>query len=128
MILWIFIVLGLLLISYLGYKNWVGRAGEKYLLSIIKAQNEDIFALQTEGLEKSETIRALEIGRDEQEENYEMQFLTFKEDISQRDTTIHMLNKDIEQLEAMIHDHDLHCLPILHETRWKALSGAVENA
>lgn len=125
MILWIFIVLGLLLISYLGYKNWTGRAGEKYLIDLIRQQNGVIEELTNSvnlGIRiHRENIEAMEEGMTEQEENYEMQFLTFEERLVEKDA-------HIVELEARLEHHDRECLPILHETRWQALSGSVENA
>lgn len=112
--MYIVVIALVLCIAYLGYKNHTGRKGEDYLMMIVKAQNEDI-----ENWTK--TYAALEQGVDDIEDNYEQQFLTFEE-------TIEKLKKDLAEADAYLEQHDRECLPLLHETRWQALSGSVENA
>lgn len=121
MTMYVVVVVGICIITYLGYKNWVGRSGETYLLSIIRAQNMDLE-------DAAENYQKLELGRDDQEENYEQQFLTFKEKIAELEGHLHQRDTDIIELEARLEQHDRECLPILQETRWQALSASVENA
>lgn len=121
MLMHIAVVVLVLALSYLAYKNWVGRRSELYLANFGNAQS----ILATHRLEQikklQEDLVAMEEGRQEQEDNYEQQFLTFEE---------HLVAQahEIQRLEAYLEKHDRECLPDIQELRWKALSGAVENA
>lgn len=121
MFMYVLIIVGICAISYLGYKNWVGRGCENLLTDIVRTQTITIAT-------QDETLMLMEQGRTEQEENYEMQFLTFEERLVEKDNLIMQRNADIDELEARLEQHDRECLPILNETRWQALSGSVENA
>ena len=119
--LYIVIVVGLLIISYLGYKNWVGRDGEKYLIQIVRMQEKTIATLE-EAIElANQNYNHLEIGMDEQADNYEQQFLTFEETIQAKDARILELENDVEE-------HFQRCLPSMKDLRWVALATAPENA
>lgn len=55
--------------------------------------------------------RALEQGRDEESEAYEMQFLTFSE-------TLESQSHAIEKLNEALDDHDKFCLPLIVEASY----------
>lgn len=100
-----------------------------YRLTIALAETQSELDVTYKRLwEIVEENRQIIIGRDEQEENYEMQFLTFQENIREKDHVIELQDDEILELEARLEQHDRECLPILNETRWQALSGLVEGA
>jgi uncharacterized coiled-coil protein SlyX len=86
---------------------------------------EDTFTIAEMGEQlsrKNHECRALEIGRDEQEENYEMQFLSLNDQIRGLENTLTYQRTDIASLqaqlaskEAVIETHGKKCDEILND-------------
>lgn len=91
--------------------KWLGerkrRKNDRALsVRIIAGLHEDIVIARAEIYVSYKDYQALEQGMAEQEENYEMQFLTFGE-------TIERLEKENTDLKAVTEFHEGFCLPNL---------------
>ncbi len=89
------------------YRYWRLRKTYK---STVKTSSRLIATLHAQLRELNNNYSALEIGIDEQAESYEMQFLTFKEDLEARANLIESMEAEIEILQGIVSHHDDHCL------------------
>lgn len=108
MSLWIIMIAGWILAGGLLRANRRWAKANTIYAELVEQQKQD--------------YHALEIGRDEESEAYEMQFLSFQEQIQAKDNTIKLLTEEakemvdkIEDLDREVQHHREVCLPMVAE-------------
>lgn len=78
-----------------------------------EAQYENSKHWFTKFMEQQEAYRALEVGRDEESDSYEQQFLSFQEMIHNQSNAIDSYIEDLHFLVGIVRTHLDDCLPVV---------------
>lgn len=92
------------------------RRLDEAIPTIVK-QAEDIRSYRSSYVNLQKAYIALEIGRDEQDDNYEQQFVEFEERVAEWREREELLLTAIVDLEEQHKFHEDHCLPVLTHMR-----------